>query len=405
MADNDRPKRPLPKFSKRVLEPEDDERQAWPSFLEAPEGQERNPHLQKTRRGPTPTVAPRGDKITYTEGEFDRIVISYYDLLGNLSPNAKAAVQADPEKYLAILLHGGGRAFLLTHPLAAKTVQQNIIDLQIASVSDAEAGPEFMSAVRVHFPEACFNHDSREWYDKPWTIPAEGVTDAARHFLLWQQTFAFSKDSAWHVVPFDRDLMPWLITTVSGSAIDDGSLSKTELLRRIKCMLVEDSMFLNMCDRHLAAQGVAGSVRSRTIKALSTFNLTPVEFTNTRANRETVMVLTGEPITHDKDDHFAWLRLIRSKNYTVGFDTVVTGRRWDPCAGCKSELHPVDECSFAKTFGWFGPSADDMKHMVVTAKSSMRKDDAPTKKPQQRTGRGGNPSDRPQGRGARRGKA
>ncbi|KZT27263.1 hypothetical protein NEOLEDRAFT_1146775 [Neolentinus lepideus HHB14362 ss-1] len=329
------------------------------------QSRDRNPHLQKTRQGPTPTVAPQGDKITYTKGEFDRIVLSYYDLLRNLSPNAKSAVQADPDKDLAVLPHGGGRAFLLTHPLAAKTVQQNLIDLRVASVSDAEAGPKLLSNLR-------------DWFDKPWVILAEGVMDAMRQFLLWQQTFALSKDSAWHVMPFDRDLMPWLITTISSSAIDNGSLSKVELLCCIKRALVADSVFLNMCDRHLAAQGIAGSVHSRTIKALSTFDLMPVEFTNTKAVHEMVMVLTGEPITRDKDDHF-----------TVSFDTVVTGCHWDPCTGCKSELHPVDKCPFAKTFSWFGPSAEDMKQMVTVAKSLSHKDDVSTRKPAQRPEQGG----------------
>ncbi|KAF5381553.1 hypothetical protein D9615_005523 [Tricholomella constricta] len=166
-------------------------------------------------------------------------------------------------------------------------------------------------------PVARSRPNQKRDFEKPWTMVLDGASPELRAFLLWQQTFAVSRELAFHALPFDKDARSWVIMNISGDAVEEGDQARNEALGRIKSTLWHNSRFRTMVNRLTSASSLwgSGSVNERVVAATNTFDLRFIDTDDVNGRKAPIWQLTGKPLTDDHRLHADYLNIVRNIPY------------------------------------------------------------------------------------------
>ncbi|KAJ7133772.1 hypothetical protein C8R43DRAFT_1089692 [Mycena crocata] len=326
-----------------------------------------NPHIQKTKSGPTPAKIPDPDKLTvpFTLAQFDRIVLPFGTMTRNMDPAQLDPIREKPGEYISILPHGAGKAFYKENPNANRHVKKFLESLDLDT-----------SGIDIALPKAAHNSNKARAFDAPWPMILSGASQELRDFLLWQQSFSVHDELCFHALPFDLAVESWLVLTISGDAVRDDEKQKAKVLGQIKKELWADLQFVNFTNKVLAAKGVQGSPGQRVVEATSTFNLVYVDTDNQHGVHAPCYQLLAKPISSDPDTHRTWVALIRDKRrgYVVGMHALIIDKRFIDCIWCKTKIHPAHGCTFHRTPGWLSLTPDGADRYAARVRKETEKD-------------------------------
>ncbi|GLB44701.1 putative RNase H [Lyophyllum shimeji] len=315
------------------------------SMVDLPTDEDQNPSIQTSQRGEMDHI-PVDNATPFTRSVFPRVVIPYKLLVANLDSHIVEKIEeSPPDTFLAVVAFGAGNKFFREHPNANSEVLTFLKTLGIGTNPDLSVA----RAVARNKP------NQRRDFERPWTMVLEGASDELKEFLVWQQTFAVSRDLAFNVLPFDTGLSSWVIMNISGDAVQPGDAAKHKALGEIKKVLWHDPRFRAIADKCLAAQNISGSCSERAVKATNPFNITFIDSDNAQGVHAPIWQLTGRPLSSDPAIQEEFLLNIRSHRYWVGMHMLVIDKRIVNCVWCKSDTHPSHACPFPKVHDWLGP--------------------------------------------------
>ncbi|KAL4255511.1 hypothetical protein AB1N83_014248 [Pleurotus pulmonarius] len=316
-----------------------------PAYLE-------NPHMQFSRRDLAPLL-PTESRIAYTQGYFPRVVKSLDALLAGIDEITAEAIKTQPDKFIALLVYGGGDKIKEENPNLMKDIQTFLQGLAI----------EGSEKLRVIDPPKK-DGSNRGAYAKPHILLLQYGSPGLRAFILWFQTFAFQIEGrkiAFSAVRFDISVRPWFITDITGQFVDDDPHMMNIATEVIKQHLSKDTGFRNHVDGCLAKIEKPRSINDRVRDALSTFEIWSMHITDKAKQERVVWQLFAKPIAGDGAEYTEWLRIIKSQRYFI--DTAVeiklaklkSTKPYDSCAFCKCETHASEDCPYPKVADWKGP--------------------------------------------------
>jgi hypothetical protein len=352
-----------------------------------PTNADENPHLHTSQRGPAPTK-PSGH-LPFTDAVFPRIVIQMEHLLANVAKQQSDIIKASSNDYIAIIPFGAGNRFFDSQPKASQHILEFLNGLDFGTLdSDGNA----RQALELITPDALDKGGEKghtKEFVKPWAMFLANAATDIRNYLLWQQTFPISRDIVFHALPFDKNLMTWVITDLSGDSVKDDDEAKKEALGAIKEALWKDPSFCRMATKLLQVAGVyANSSVEYAVIATRSFSLMYIETGDKTNTHAPVWLLLGKPLTTDRDQHREYVGYVRKTKFFVKLHPLRTQRRWIDCVWCKADTHCGHSCLFPKVDeGWLGPTneqlASRLQGYVNTSSSvSKAKDSAKTRAPQ-----------------------
>ncbi|KAG6894619.1 hypothetical protein C0992_005383, partial [Termitomyces sp. T32_za158] len=316
-------------------------------FTEEPIGGDENPASQMTQGGDQPHI-PAVNSTTFTQSPVPRAVIPYKRLIANLDQGLVDMVERAPEEHLAIIPFGAGSKLYKNQPMLSAHIA---LFLEALAIGANEI--EVSKAVWRNKPS------NKKDYETPWTLILAGASQELKDFLVWQQTFAVSKELTFTVVPFDMNLRSWVITNISGGAVKEGEGPKRIALGTLKKALWENQRFRVIANKILADQGVPGSARQRAHRATTTFDLTYIASQDVNGNSAPVWQLTGKPLTTDDELHAVFKLEVCRTRVMVGLHYLDMEKRLVECAWCKADSHPAHACPLPKVDDWMGPCPDN----------------------------------------------
>ncbi|KAJ7601952.1 hypothetical protein DFH06DRAFT_1311712 [Mycena polygramma] len=312
-----RPKKSLPARSPAVISMSTDSfKLPDPHATEGlPTDVDKNPHLHTTQRGPKPADIPEHTAIPWTQAIYPRAVIPYADLVANIDPLVRREIDANPEKYLAVVPYGAGKKFLAENPRICEDILKFLRSLgyPYEGLDDGDDDPLELVIPKKAGPAG-------GTFAKPWTLLLSNASDAAREFLLWFQTFAVNTSVTFHVLAFDKDLMSWVIMNISG-----------------------------------VAAGIPGSAREHAVLATNSFELTFIDSNDGNGDEAPRWQLTGKPVSDDPLQQARYIAITMSIPFLVGLNVLEVGKRYVNCGGCKNVTHVGHACPLPLTDNWYGP--------------------------------------------------
>ncbi|KAJ3511621.1 hypothetical protein NLJ89_g3991 [Agrocybe chaxingu] len=306
-------------------------------YFKAPTFAYENPHLDMTQRGdkPGPKQLPVATATPFTSGLFPRAVIPFDDLLANLDMALQTQIKENPENFLAVVPFGAGNKFFKANPDVNKRVRDFVATLGYNN-----------NGLSVHKAEPQDKPSDKRDFEKPWAMILRANDPDLCSYLVWQQTFAIDRTLAFNIVPFDKNLKPWVIANYCGDAVANNADERRTALVAIKQKLWTDANFRKIADRLMAQQGISGNLNKRVYMATSSFDLTFIDTNNAGGDLAPIWQLTGKPLTNDKDDHREYLAAIRNVTVYVNMNKLKLDKRVVQCVGCKAPTHPGHKCSF-----------------------------------------------------------
>ncbi|KDQ22942.1 hypothetical protein PLEOSDRAFT_1087412 [Pleurotus ostreatus PC15] len=347
--------------------------------------QPNNPHAQTTRRG-LPPLEPSQSRIAYTKATYPRVVKSLDGLLAEIMEATADAVRANPDKYIALLVYGGGNKVKEENPNLTNDIENFLLGLTIA-------GNE---RIRVVDPPKR-DTDKRGEFAKPHILLLHHGSPELRAYLLWYQTFAFQIEGrkiAFSALRFDAGVRPWFITDIVGRAVCDDPEAIREGLTTITSALAKDTEFRNHVDACLAKVENPRSIDERVQDTLKSFEMYSMRVTNKEKKETTVWQLFANPIANNGLEFKEWLRIITSRRYIIDeidemFIRSKNLKPYDSCAFCKSEIHPEEQCPFPLVADWKGPIPKDVRAERAKAKEEAAIRNGARERGNPRDGRGG----------------
>ncbi|KAF7416340.1 hypothetical protein PC9H_002605 [Pleurotus ostreatus] len=329
--------------------------QANPQLLSG--GSLDNPHAQSSQRG-LPPLEPTQSRIAYTKAVYPRVIKSLDSLLAEIMEATAEAVKANPGKYMALLIYGGGNKVKEENPELTNDIETFLQGLTIA-------GSERLRVVDPPKRDT----DKRGEFAKPHILLLQHGSPELRAYLLWHQTFAFQIEGrkiAFSALRFDANVRPWFITDIVGRAICDDPNAIREGLATITHALAKDTDFRNHVDVCLAKVENPRSIDERVRDTLQSFEIHAMRVTNKEKKDITVWQLYANPIANNGLEYKEWLKIITSRHYIIDeidemFVRYKNLKPYDSCAFCKSEAHPEEQCPFPLVADWKGPIPKDVR--------------------------------------------
>ncbi|KAJ8691021.1 hypothetical protein PTI98_010635 [Pleurotus ostreatus] len=310
------------------------------------EYQPNNPHAQTTRRGLSP-LEPTQSRIAYTKATYPRVVKSLDSLLAEIMETTAGAVRANPDKYLALLVYGGGNKIKEENPNLTSDIKDFLRGLTIA-------GNE---RIRVVDPP---KRDTDKRGSSPSPTSCCFTTDRPN-------------SGPFSALRFDANVRPWFITDIVGRAVSDDPEAIQEGLTTITSALAKDTDFRNHVDACLAKVENSRSIDERVQDTLKSFEIHSMRVTNREKKEITIWQLFADPIANNGLEFKEWLRIITSRRYIIDeidemFIRSKNLKPYDPCAFCKSEIHPEEQCPFPLVADWKGPIPREVRAERARAK-------------------------------------
>ncbi|KAG6893241.1 hypothetical protein C0992_010763, partial [Termitomyces sp. T32_za158] len=215
-------------------------------FTEEPAGGDDNPATHTSQRGEQPHI-PAVNSTTFTQSRVPRAVIPFKRLTANLDQGLVEMVERAPDEFLAIIPFGAGSKLYKDQPMLPAHIALFLKALAIG-----------VNSLEVSKPVWRNKPSNKKDFETPWTLVMSGASQELKDFLIWQQTFAVSKELTFTVIPFDMTLRSWVITNISGGAVKPGEGPKMVALGSLKKALWENQRFRAIANRILADQGVQG---------------------------------------------------------------------------------------------------------------------------------------------------
>ncbi|KAI0940550.1 hypothetical protein AcW1_003717 [Taiwanofungus camphoratus] len=307
----------------------------WPDPLAPPTDVSHDPHHQKTRAGPTPNPLPRSH-TAYTDAIFNKLVVSYDKIMGNVHPEQSSKISESPGSFLAILFYGAGNnlfksqphlnrdilAFLSTlqfneHETTDKVAQEEEFtvttsnEVSLTPTQTDKRSPD-TDGVQIIMPTWKGPTDKKDKFGKPWTLFLTGGSER----LLWS----------------------WVICNFTGDGV---SVQATNaILTTIKHKLWQNNQFHYLVDKIMAKAGIPDSANDHVVRATQSFTITLIHNTDALGDPVTIAQLWGKPITMDLEEHKHYLCLIHMDEYWIGLVKLAIAKGVE-CQLCKVDTHPT----------------------------------------------------------------
>ncbi|KAI0632938.1 hypothetical protein C8Q77DRAFT_1036374, partial [Trametes polyzona] len=256
---------------------------------------------------------------------------------------------------LAAVIHGGGQRYIRRSPEKVDEIRSFIKSISFKG----EESPA--DHVDVYVPEMR-NEKERNRFGQPWTffIELDAQATLLRDFLLWQEVFAIHPALSFSIHPItEHEEQPWTIMVLTGKpgAVVDSPEAKRSVIAAIKAEIWKDPDFCHFAAWHVAENWkVHGEVDAR-VKAFSdTLEAVCITAEATGTERPVpVYLITGKPVTADRDTHKRWLRFFRApQRYWRGLYVLEPAQAIVDCKLCKETTHCAWECPLPKVPGWAG---------------------------------------------------
>ncbi|KAF4596123.1 hypothetical protein EYR38_007497 [Pleurotus pulmonarius] len=202
-----------------------------------------NPHTQSSRSG-LPPLEPTASRIAYTRATYPKVVKSLDALLQGIKDTAAEAARTNPDKYIALLIYGGGNKVKDENPNLANDIEAFLKGLAI----------EGNEGLRIIDPpkQDVSNHGE---FSKPHILLLQHASPELRAYILWYQTFAFQIDGrkiAFSALKLDPEMRSWFIADMIGQAVSEDPAAIHQGLAALKRVLGADTRFRNHVDACLA---------------------------------------------------------------------------------------------------------------------------------------------------------
>lgn len=192
-----------------------------------------------------------------------------------------------------------------------------------------------------------------------------------RNFMLAVQTFAVNDKLAFNVVPFDKNIVSWVIVNFVGDAVEEGN--EKEALAAIKLKVWGAKSYRLLVTEKYAAAGLYGTTSEHVLDSTKSWRLTFVENYREDGTPRHVFQLTGKPWNGVTAADQARLRKTikeleifcevsewrRDRNGLTVMarqgSKLDVDKAFQSCRWCKAETHPAPMCPLPKIDGWLGP--------------------------------------------------
>ncbi|KAF9493971.1 hypothetical protein BDN71DRAFT_1508030 [Pleurotus eryngii] len=156
---------------------------------------------QTTHRGLLP-LKPTQSCIAYMKATYPRVVKFLDSLLTEIMEATANTVRANPDKYIALLMYGGGNNVKEENPNFTNNIKNFLLGLTIT-------GNERICIVDPPKRDT----DKRGEFAKPHILLPHHGSPKLQVYLLWYQSFTFQikgRKIAFSALWFDANIRPWL---------------------------------------------------------------------------------------------------------------------------------------------------------------------------------------------------
>ncbi|KAF4576934.1 hypothetical protein EYR36_004918 [Pleurotus pulmonarius] len=316
-----------------------------------------NPHTQSSRSG-LPPLEPTASRIAYTRATYPKVIKSLDALLQGIKDTAAEAARANPDKYVALLIYGGGNKVKEENPSLADDIEAFLKGLAI----------EGNEGLRIIDPpkQDVNNHGE---FSKPHILLLQHASPELRAYILWYQTFAFQVEGrkiAFSALKLDPEMRSWFITDMIGQAVSEDPAAIHQGLATLKGVLVTDTKFRNHVDACLAKVEPPRPIDERVRDVLDTFEIHSAQVTSREKKEVLVWQLFARPVAGNGIEFNEWRERITSHRYFIDemyeFSPRIKDKRvYDSCAFCKSDTHPEEQCPFPLVADWKGPIPKEVR--------------------------------------------
>ncbi|KAI1781992.1 hypothetical protein LXA43DRAFT_1053702 [Ganoderma leucocontextum] len=362
--------------SKNPYNPEYDEA----IYAKVPTYRYANPHFRMTQCGPLeerPLDGPGHE--AFTPGPFPHTHISDWRHVGNILDQQKKMVLDNREKMLALVPHGGGRAYSEQGTALAKIYEKYLRSIRFAGY-DGEG-----CDISVIPPDArnSGGPKSTNPFAQPWDFYVQLKDDTAllmRTFLIWQEHFAVDMSRSFSIYPLETENpQTWKLLILVCPHINWATTSHNDILDNRRATLDVMKAKLNAHTPYrdeiatLAATNISHTgTREQVFKTITdTFHLEPASV-ETKDGPLATFVLLARPLTElpnelkrlkkvmiealcggARGDHF----YVGTSKVRVVDDASSSANISVDCKLCKSDIHRTADCPLPKTRGWRGITA------------------------------------------------
>ena len=358
-----------------------------------------NPHFRKTQCY-TLEERPLDGHDSFTPGPFPHTHISDWRHLGNIVDQQKEMVLKNFEQILALVPHGGGRAYMKQGMAPAKLYEKFLRSIRFAGY-DGEAVD-----VKVIPPDMRNggSPNSKNPFAQPWTFFVLLEDDTGllmRMFLLWQEHFAVDQSCSFSIYPLITDhpqswkllVLTWphanWATATHNEVIDKGKVT----LEVLKSKLRVYSFFRDEIAMLAATKINHTGSRDQVFQTVTDFFHLKPATADTKDGPCAAFVLLARPLADTSQElkHLKKVMLealcgcMRGDHFYVGTNKVFAVDDASPtattsvdCKLCKSDIHCTVDCLLPKARGWHGITAAalgcDNKPDKESAASTLKND-------------------------------
>lgn len=142
-------------------------------------------------------------------------------------------------------------------------------------------------------PEASRTTKKDSEHSPPFAMVLVCEDEEFRKFMLAVQTFAVNDKLAFSVVPFDKQIVSWVIVNFVGDAVEEGN--EAEALAAIKLKVWGATSYRLFVTEKYAAAGLHGTTSEHVLDSTKSWRLTFVKNYREDGRPHHVFQLTGKP--------------------------------------------------------------------------------------------------------------
>ncbi|KAL0059658.1 hypothetical protein AAF712_013561 [Marasmius tenuissimus] len=271
-------------------------------------------------------------------------------LMQNVASEHMVKIINDPHKFLAVVLFGAGARLYEKHDTFTDLALEWINSLGLST------------NVSLHLVAAKDTVKPRENpFQPPLICALSKFTTELRDYLTSHQTFIISPNLAFHVLPFDPNAAPWMVTRLQGTMVKDNP-GNTQQARAalVQCLFAEPSYRKFVIDQ---AKNSRGHLSDDEIvyTSISSIELHYVHDTDNQGGKSPYYLVTSLPhFYHEKPDvHREWVGLIEGIKFYSCPETLARyfpfKKPFKMCNLCKFDDCHEDNCHITKMEGYDGP--------------------------------------------------
>jgi hypothetical protein len=361
---DDDPFRTIP-FPKRLLD------------LSIPEHRVDNPHFHTVNSEDFP--APENTEAGFTEGEFQRLVISANTILKNVAAGWIVPL-LEKEDVVIIIPFGADRKKLLATDRQIHSRYQEFIR------STWQKDTEDVVVYQPDIPTT-LRKDPKD-HQTPFYLIACGVPEYLRNFLVNRQTIAAKEDITFHAITPSRFREPWVICYYNGNHLTSTPKAVSSAIKAIQQACWKDKQLWTIIAKARSLQKRFKTDAEMMTEIMATWDILYTEGVS-EGRMIPNYILTGVPIT-DKLCQKAFVNRIKSMDSIYDGPIIIRAKtnKFNSCTDCKSDTHQSASCPFPCMVGWLGPTPNSEPKRKAPSSFQRKERDAPRDERPSRGGRG-----------------